>query len=219
MTLPYSNIAKVLGVEPGPSSGAFGKVTNCPDGAKGTSMEPNWQTTLPAIFRDCVAQAPSRYGIMAPFEREGFVWATDGRIIVRNVRPIGLVLPEPEAVTPPVMSIWGGDFGVGIPCPDVGPEPAPRSCGSCGGRKKHFCAECDASHTCAPCQGVGTVRAPYTPIVVTEGKIALQDRYLRSLQAANATLYPPMGSPSQPWKFTTPEGCEGRLMGVQTVAP
>lgn len=121
--------------------------------------------TLDPIFADCVADEDGRYTLTEPWIRQGFIYATDGRIAVR------------QPITQPDTTDYGSPANAGqmfddskltgkaITLPDIGPEPSaictdckgrkPKKCGTCHGSGECACSVCDSQHTCGSCDGHG----------------------------------------------------------------
>lgn len=87
--------------------------------------------SLDPIFADCVDTRGTRYGVDQPWVQDGFVYATDGKIIVRqktrraNSRfkaPDGLMLFRSVELSSESVAL-----------PDIGPEQPKTLCPCCGG--------------------------------------------------------------------------------------
>lgn len=127
--------------------------------------------TLPPIFRECCADMSSRYTLDAPWVQDGFIYALDGRILVRMPAPEGAQnTTEP---VPPMDKLglgedrWESDpiADFTLPEPEIiacrvcaGSGKAVRECVECGGYGEKECSRCGHTNECDECRGKGTIR-------------------------------------------------------------
>ena len=130
------------------------------------------QTTLHPIIPECVGPAGFTLNIDKPFPRDGYVYATNGHICVRQR---GAKCDPPDGETPPVEGLdWTREHYAEAPLvidPALLPEPPPDvACRQCSGTGKQVrCKECDGSgivicdydydHDCPECKGKGVFAA------------------------------------------------------------
>lgn len=123
--------------------------------------------TLDPIFADCLGEN-CRFLLGEPWIQKGFVYATNGSILVRQPT----TLPETQRRGPPAWQNFDDTKAVGriIRLPDLGPELADRTvcptckgtdstktCGDCKGAGKHVCPTCEHVKPCRPCEGEGNL--------------------------------------------------------------
>jgi hypothetical protein len=129
---------------------------------------------LPPIFRDCVDPENTRYSVGLPFVRGDYVYATDGRILVRTratpevaaLLPAGdRRVPKGEAIFDDAVEYAPGPvaFAVDEPaeCPGCdGRRRVPeRECDECAGAGETTCPCCRQGRKCPECGGRGTFPA------------------------------------------------------------
>lgn len=190
---------------------------------------------LPPILRACCCPPSGRFDLRAPFRHNGFVWATDGRIMVR-VPDTGQALPpEPETRLPAVAVAWntGGIVaGPRLPRPAFLPmwlENVEMTgteldlCESCAPKLRNLCEDCELKLDLAgdKCDSVDTF-VPRLIRWLRSGKpvAVVQEWYARIVFDSGAELY----AGDQAFKVLTfkGDGFEGRLMpklGVASDAP
>jgi hypothetical protein len=133
---------------------------------------------LPPIFRRCLDRECARFDLGHPFAEGGFLYATNGVIVVRVARPEGWEYPDaPKAPA---------NVGLAFDLPRPGdflakPTPLPRvrldDCSACQGRcvtpartcqgchdkdgrtmpVRCFCPDCQGRHECGGCYGLGVI--------------------------------------------------------------
>lgn len=145
--------------------------------------------TLDSLFADCTGDEDGHYTLTKPWIRNGFVYATDGKIVVRQAvkqsdttgdKPPGDVDREFDASTP---------TGQSIPLPDIGMELGDRlvcekckgknpskTCSECNGKGKHVCPTCSHAKPCRACEGEGE---KYCSACDGEGMIARPRRSVK----------------------------------------
>ena len=156
---------------------------------------------------------PSRTALAKPFTRDGFTYATDGRMAVRvearenepgDEKALDAAkLFEPELAKPHTEHAW-----------PVVPEPVTKICGKCDGRGKFSkCADCDGDgvqvcdldheHECERCGGSGQLPGNDSACITCNGTghedevqtvrvahTAFSDKYLRlALTLPDAKLH------------------------------
>lgn len=159
--------------------------------------------TLDPIFADCLGEeGQSPYPLSKPWIRDGFAYATNGCILVRQPtrRRTGSSAKVPDA--------WhlfddSKPFDDPIPLPDIGLELGNVIvCGTCKGEKPkpckncktsgdcacpqcgiiHGCGECDGhgqEKLCSECGGEGTLEREGQAFALTPGAdFGLADRYI-----------------------------------------
>lgn len=127
--------------------------------------------SLDPIFADCVGEAgSSRYVLDKPWTHSGWVYATNGRIAVRQ--PTLRVQVVDKAPIGTVIFDSFKPLGDPIDLPDIGPEPAASEvcdkckgkespeCRNCYGSGVCTCSHCDDDHGCATCNGEGKMLCP-----------------------------------------------------------
>jgi hypothetical protein len=129
---------------------------------------------LPPIFRDCVNPEALRYSLGLPFVRGDWVYATDGRILVRvrSTPEVAALLPLGDRRVPEVEFYFDAapayapepvTFAVDEPekcgeCDGKGRLPA-RRCNECGGSGETICSCCGQDRNCPDCDGKGRIHA------------------------------------------------------------
>lgn len=186
------------------------------------------------IFQACCAEVIGHLKIITPFVTNGWLYATDGRIIVRTPSTD----PNTEGRLPDAGGVYYyGEFdkeptpipSVNYPtekvvCPECdGVLGIERKCKECGGNREIDCRECDRAMDCPECYGTGTVEGcgkcegdglvwPTPEPIEVAPDYGLSNRYLALLLQHGAKLYLPMGLNHRPAKFTVGADIEGRLM-------
>lgn len=91
--------------------------------------------------------------LMQPFTRDGWTWATDGRIMVRV--PVIPEVPETDAI-PSISEVFASNPEVPlhdpVPVPDA---KEPQDCTMCGATGYVYCPYCQHFETCKNCDGTG----------------------------------------------------------------
>lgn len=202
---------------------------------KETAMTETEKTVdLHPIFAACVGMFGGSYRTDRPFTRNGYHYATDGRLVVRCPRRDGE--PELDARDTPNPSTlpWSADLYDPTPHdpphgPDVEHEcrecrgKGTRACDECEGDgvvvceygHYHTCPECNGDpkpHACADCDGTGVRRDPVA-LLVADG-MYIGSNYGRLLHEHGAKLYLPRAqSPHNPLRFVIPgTDIDGLLM-------
>ena len=129
--------------------------------------------TLDDLKRFCISPDDPRLGLLRPWTRDGYTWASNGHIIVRvpviadipdnTQAPDGLALFNKQ----PPATEW-------IPVPTV-EKPGIEDCDHCDGTGLHEC-DCDNEHTCGYCDGKGKCEAMTVSVPV--GDTQFSDHYL-----------------------------------------
>lgn len=174
------------------------------------------QTTdqLHPIFRECCMpedQDWPRYDMHRPFVLNGYVYATDGRIVVRTEMPD---TPDTEhiKVAPVESQPWTPDLYESQALPHVeisGPIPQP-TCDQCEG------VGVWEGFPCPNCDGEGRYENPrrieYRP------SLRLNEKYVRIIQKYGGTIYPHKQHEAalktgymEPVRFVTNGGVDGLL--------
>jgi hypothetical protein len=191
---------------------------------------------LHPIFQACCAEKKTRYVTDKPYIQDGWLYATDGRIVVRTPSSE----PDTEGRGPKnTNDVFAGDFDdEPTPIPDTDYPTEKTVCPHCGGAKdfedkceecegcgRTRCFECGRSWDCPECKGTGKVDGcgqcegdgsvwpTPTSIEIAPG-YGISNRYSALLLAHGATgLYLPVRKhlPGEPAKFTIGP-IEGRLM-------
>ena len=149
----------------------------------------------------------TRAVLMQPSSRNGFTYATDGRIIVRAPK-----LPDvPDVDGYPNCEQALGRFtadGSWQKLPAEIPPEKTEQCSLCYGSDEHDCSQCKSAHTCNRCDGVGNyVVFTYTSI----GARKLNDLYLRKMQLLPSVEINASGDEMSPMSFRF-DGGIGLLM-------
>lgn len=109
----------------------------------------------------------TRPNIMRPWKVRNWVYATDGRIIVRVPEHLYSDVKEnPEAPKAPSECTEGFPWVHDTLSPWVQPSKQMLdchhpTCAACNGTGEHLCAPCDQFHDCAPCNGIGFLNSTY----------------------------------------------------------
>lgn len=122
--------------------------------------------TLDPIFADCLGEN-DRFALAEPWIRKGFVYATNGSIVMRQPTQS----PETSHRGPQCGDAFDENkpTGKAIPLPDIGPELGDRAiceqckgkdstktCDMCKGTGKHVCPTCKHEKPCRACVGQGS---------------------------------------------------------------
>lgn len=156
-----------------------------------------------------------RPNIQQPFLRDGYVWATNGQILVR-ISPIEDVLEYPTA--PDVAGVFQKGFVEtsmrrlrAENLPDV---LDPIDCEDCDGRgSEHDCPSCNCR--CEACDGTGMENPEkFTSVDICGALFSL--RYIRLLSELPDVMIPekPVASILAPMPFKF-DGGDGLLMGLK----
>lgn len=192
-------------------------------------------TTHPMFEECCLKEEDQRWCRHAPFYRDGYLCATDGRVCIR-MRQEGENTPD----TPPVCDSkvgWPDEKHqyestpvilpkVSIPerttCPDCKGNKVSQ-CYGCHGRGEQECPECEKLGICRDCDGTGKneceecdadgkARAtPVETIQLAKG-YGLADNYIDLLNRHGAAAYLPVELKGKPTYFTVAGGIEGLVM-------
>lgn len=131
--------------------------------------------TLDPIFADCVCAETSRYAIAQPWVHNGFAYATNGRILVRQPTKRSS-RPFRYARVPSAWHLFDDSKPTGkpIPLPNIGPEQNDvMVCENCKGRKRK----------CSACDGEGSITRKHRSIELAPGlSKGLADYYVWLLQ-------------------------------------
>jgi hypothetical protein len=111
---------------------------------------PETETTLlaevPPLMSACCQNWDSRYDLKQPFVQDGFVWATDGRIMCRQSE--GDFAPElleslqlDRGKLPDPNSVWSLFHSAVTPTTEI-ELPKPTPCLECGGKEYTACETC-----------------------------------------------------------------------------
>jgi hypothetical protein len=130
---------------------------------------------LPPIFAACVTPDAARYDLALPFVRRPFVYATDGRILVRaaaNPAIVDLLMRPPGRRVPNAESLFADPAAwkaESTRLPMVAPPTCPRcegvanlparDCDRCDGAGAFACCECGQDRECPRCGGKGKLPA------------------------------------------------------------
>lgn len=137
---------------------------------------------LPEIFGQCCHRGPARFDIQMPFRQRDYVYATDGRILLRQ--PVR----EPEPVSNGQRKVpdctthfpWSREGLIPTPIPEL-PEV-----------RYETCEECDRSRPGCDCGGAGRYEIS---VAIDVGHMRLASGYLRRLQAIGAECFLPPETP------------------------
>ncbi len=186
------------------------------------------------IFEECCAkEIDQRRATHLPFYRDGYLYATDGRVCVRmrqdgedtsgspNTSTIGWPDDEHkygrEAVALPQVSIPER-----VICPECkGKKVA--TCSECNGAGELECPECEHVGLCRDCAGTGKTecdecdahgKARQTSVetIKLASGYGLADHYVALLNKHGAEAYLPVKLGRNPTYFTVAGGIEGLLM-------
>ena len=188
------------------------------------------------IFDDCMADEDSYYGLNCLQVKDGWQYASDGRIAVRER------CNDPDTINKKTID-WNHAFVGGtyrneptlIPSTNYDLEPS--TCNKCNGKSVHStecpdcegygtieCIECEHERECEKCDATGKIgacsecdnkgiklAAPVT--IQLEDSYGIADRYLALLAKYNANLYLPVSlNDRTSAKFTIGKSIEGRVM-------
>lgn len=145
------------------------------------------------IFRDCVAREPGRYSLTEPFVISGYIYATDGRICVRQKTDLPDTTREDGREYPPVGGLsWASLAGEPAPLPSIPDKPVWKVC---------IC--------CERCVAWTSRRA-----VLAFGEVLLISQYIRILLRHGATAF--AAKAGEPVRFVIGEEIEGLLMPINS---
>jgi hypothetical protein len=163
----------------------------------------------PGIFFECCTRLSNKFELSQPFHREGWLYATNGSILVRSrIDPqhvgnlnTGRRLPNPMSV----IESSDGLAGQSVPLPEAD-EFMP-------------CLECDGpgNERCQHCHGNGSVLAGYSVPIHDNPQIRLAVHYVGMLRRHGVDtikVYGSFNGKSLPVRFEGPdfEGCLMPLM-------
>ncbi|WP_422928631.1 hypothetical protein [Singulisphaera sp. PoT] len=180
---------------------------------------------LPPIFRDCVDEEHHRYSLELPFEMDGHIYATDGRIMVRvaATKEVCDALPSPDDRKFPKHV---ADLFVGRDRWETEPVPTPTldgldRCPHCEGTGLQTCPCCQRHGAiCSDCHGTKVDLDKHSSVAVAEG-VSLNPIYLGILLKHQVELFvprPPFSDEIEvvgavrPVRFEVEPGVEGLLM-------
>lgn len=197
---------------------------------------------LHPIFAECCAEEPTTYSIDEPFQVDGYLCATDRRIVVR-MKHAGRDTPKGPSLSG---LPWCGEIGKYDCDPTALPEVSYAgftTCAECKGTKKVKCSvckgsakgececpDCGANHECGECDGIGKVPcgncnddgkawATVAAVDVHDG-YGLGDRYIDLLRRHHAKVYLPVSrNRDAPVYFTIAGGIEGLVVHMALKAP
>jgi len=161
---------------------------------------------LHQIFADCCAQKKSIYDIDKPFVQNGFAYATNAKIIVRQKTDA----PDSDGKLPDVNALFDefrGDQIVEIP--EV--EFHEHICEECNGRGIWVCNECKQCVICDACEGEGKFSDPlsFVPLSCSFG---ISNRYAAILYRNGVRTACLPDDPDRPCRFHVDEDIEGLLV-------
>lgn len=130
----------------------------------------------------------TRYSMSTPFNRGGYMVATNGVICVR--RPAAPGTADSERA-PDILSL---DWKPGGPAVDM---PAGESvmgpCDNCCGTGKCVCPDCDNDHECGQCDGAGDI-ITHKALPVGGTGVCISSKYTAILRSAGISqIHPPSG--------------------------
>lgn len=186
-----------------------------------TATTPDLFANLPAIFRESVSSAgTARYGTHLPFVQDGYVVATNGRILVRTPATMPLLPAWTEVATetvegrrrvPRCAAVWPTPDRLAevaaIMLGDLAKIPATAPCDRCGGKGYR---ECDIGHEhdCDSCDGAGHQKVQ---VPVDVGRLKFRSDFLRILVRAGVREIQLPTTPDRPGYFHGP-GFDGLLV-------
>jgi len=164
---------------------------------------------LHPIFADCCAQKNCIYDIDKPFVQNGFAYATDAKIIVRQKTDA----PDTDVVVPSVGDLFD-DFrgGQSVEIPEV--EFDERICEECGGKGEWICTECKQDVICSACEGNGNFSDPLLFVPLSCG-FGISNRYAAILYRHGVRTACLPDDPDRPCRFYVGEDIEGLLMSIR----
>lgn len=124
--------------------------------------------TLDPLLAECTDDQDGRYTLTKPWIRNGFVYATDGRILVRQATKQADTTDDKPPGGAEHMFDESKPRGKSIPLPDIGMELGDRlvcekckgknsskTCSECNGEGSHVCPTCSHAKPCRACEGEG----------------------------------------------------------------
>jgi hypothetical protein len=164
----------------------------------------------PGIFFEVCTRLLGRFDASRPFHRDGWLWATDGRIVVRcriDPQEVGTLnagrrLPDPTGT----IRDLEGRQGRSVPLPAVDEfEP----CRQCGGPGDSSCALCD---------GHGRVPLRRSVRISDDPDITLSSHYVAMLRRNGVEAVDVYAGAKLPVFFREPgDGFEGWLMPTTSI--
>lgn len=164
---------------------------------------------LDPIFADCLGES-DRLILDKPWVRRGYVYATNGAIVVRQPTLLCETAHRGPQAWPLVDEMEPS--GKTIQLPDIGPELIDRlicetckgkdsttTCSECNGTGKHICPKCKHEQGCRTCEGEGqqccsgcdgegmTTRTRQSVKLAPDHQIGLADFYIWLLQRNGIT--------------------------------
>lgn len=199
------------------------------------------ETDLHPIFDASCDPEWSRNDLHRPFEVDGYIYATDGRIVVRckaTPETAAAYSSEGRKVPRSVISLFDDKAGEPVAMPDASGFPFcgrcqgkgelhQQECPKCQGSGEVECPRCGHEEDCEECDGEGVVfggptphRCPdcigtgvaKNPIRVGGLSNPMNAVYLKILLVHGATLYAPSATLFVPIPFTVGDDIEGRVM-------
>lgn len=158
------------------------------------------------IFQQCCADEGGKYGIDKPFVQRGYLYATDGRIVVR----MKSTEASDNGMFPACHDLpWNAEYeSEPIEIGDI-PEPWKVGCGNA--EDHHLFNEDDGDMNCPECGGTGLSQVEIGVEVAKE--IGLGIGYLWKLRAHGALIFAPINTNhTRPVCFKIGENIEGLLM-------
>ena len=165
---------------------------------------PGWQRLVPPLLAGFVSDRPGRHAATWPFWHRGFLYATDGRIVIRTAAPDPGPFQRPLPV--PVGDVFEslGGYGEPLPCPDPGDTRSARTCPMCDGTGRRLSGwRLFGGTRCGSRDGEGRIPGDRAPVEVAPG-VFVSACYIRALFDAGAVLRVWREHPgTRPVMFTT----------------
>ncbi len=176
---------------------------------------PGWRRLVPPLLARFVSDRPGRHAVTWPFWHRGFLYVTDGRIVIRTpaTDPGPFQRPPPVPVGDVFESL--GVYGEAFPCPDPGDTRSARLCPDCDGTGRRRSGwRLFGSGRCGCCDGEGRIPGDRAPVEIAPG-LFVSARYIKPLFDAGAMLrvrHETAGA--RPVMFNTGD-CDGLVMPMR----
>ncbi len=134
--------------------------------------------TVDEVLQACCADNVYRFDMTKPFNRKGFVYATNGHIAARTPEANAPDF-KPDDKAPAADSVFRVRVGEAIPLPPAPEKPEDVDCERCNGSGE-CCCHCGDEHACVACDGAGFIDVREEGVRI--GPIGLSPCYMRLLE-------------------------------------